>query len=113
MLKRIDAEEQDMPVLAGRRISPDTTLALAESLSEAGCDSTAGVLRSAIADAKEFLVLSQEDRAAILAVLRPPPEELRELRNVLYAEMLWRQNSRLEGRRRPEAILPRSIRSRK
>ena len=111
MLSWIDAEEQDMPVLAGRRLSPDTTLALAESLSEAGCDRTAGVLRSAIADAEEFLVLSQEDRAAILGVLNPPPEDLKELRTVLYAEMLWRRNSRLEGRRRPEAILARSVRS--
>jgi uncharacterized protein (DUF1778 family) len=111
MLSWIDAEEEDMPVLAGRRISPDATLALADSLTEAGCERTAGVLRAAIADAQEFLVLSQEDRAAILAVLKPPPEGLEELRTVLYAEMLWRRNPRLEGRRRPEAILARSIRS--
>jgi hypothetical protein len=111
MLSGINAEEQDMPVLAGRRISPDATLALADSLSEAGCGVTAGVLRTAVADAQEFLVLSKEDRAAILAVLKPPPEGLEELRTVLYAEMLWRGNSRLEGRRRPEAILARSIRS--
>ena len=96
-----DVKSLEMPVLAGRRISPEATLALAELLKGAGSDSTAGLLLDAVTTGAEFVALSTDDRLAILAVLNRPPDELRELRTVLYYEVMWRRNAELHGRRRP------------
>ena len=89
-----------MPVLAGRRISREAALALAELLKGRGSDNTARLLLDAVAAGDEFIALSTDDRLAILAVLNRPPDELRELRTVLYYEVMWRRNAKLHGRRR-------------
>ena len=89
-----------MPVLAGRRISREATLALAEMLKGDAFDSTARLLVNAVTTGEEFVALSKDDRLAILAVLDRPPDELRELRTVLYYDVMWHRNARLHGRRR-------------
>ena len=89
-----------MPILAGRRISPEATLGLAEMLKRHASDSTARLLLDAVTSGEEFVTLSTDDRLAILAVLQRPPDELKELRVVLYYEVMWRRNARLHGQRR-------------
>lgn len=99
-LRRIRLYVLSMPILAGVRVPREQTLELAAMLTRDGSDHTARVLIAAITKGHELVKLTTEDREAILAVLDHPPEELVELRNVLFAELTWRRSGLLTPRGR-------------
>ena len=81
-----------MPVIAGVRVAREQTLELAAMLTRGGSDHTARILLDATTRGQEFVLLTTDDREAILAVLDHPPEGLVELRAALFAELTWRRS---------------------
>ena len=76
--------------IAGISVNRLAVLGLAERLVHAGHMDTAALLLIAHACGDERVGLSIKDREAVLAVLRDPPEGLRELRGALMVEHVGR-----------------------
>jgi hypothetical protein len=81
-----------MPIVAGVRVSREQALHVAAMLTRVGFDRTARLLLDAVTSGQEFVALATDDREAILAVLdHPSPDELVELRTVLFDELNWQR----------------------
>jgi hypothetical protein len=94
-----------MPIVAGVRVSREQALDIAAMLTRAGFDRTARILLDAVTNRQEFVALATDDREAILAVLdHPSPDELVELRTVLFDELNWQRG--LIGAVRPRSRSP-------
>jgi len=72
--------------IAGIEIDGLAVLGLAERLVHAGHSDTAALLLTAQTSRDEHLGLTVEHREAVLAVLRDPPDGLRELRAALMVD---------------------------
>ena len=73
-------------LIAGIHLRRQTVLELASLLSRGGADVAARNVTTAITTGKDEVVLSEDDRASIVDVLRDPPPELTELHSALLAE---------------------------
>lgn len=94
-----------MPIVAGVRVPREQTLHVAAMLTRVGFDRTARILLEAVTNGQEFVALATDDREAILAVLdHPSPDELVELRTVLFGELNWQRG--LIGAVRPRSRSP-------
>ena len=83
-------------MLAGIPVANEAVGDLARLVRDAGGDHLADRLEQALVDEVKLLALTPDERALMLAALEDPPQELAELRDVLFADYQWRRSEGLD-----------------